>query len=107
MLKFSVQTFYPPLFSHSFPFRNFPSATLFPSVILFPFKSFPHQKAQSKSQTPKTQSKAQSKSQRQKVKETLKPSFRDLLYTAANRLEHRLSGSGVTLQQEKFSFLLV
>jgi hypothetical protein len=42
MLKFLVQTFYQPLFSHSFP-----------SVILFPSKSFPHQKAQSQSQRQK------------------------------------------------------
>jgi hypothetical protein len=53
MLKFSVETFYQPFFSHSFPFSNFPLAILFPSVILFPSKSFPHQKAQSKSQKPK------------------------------------------------------
>jgi hypothetical protein len=36
MLKFSVQTFYQPLFS------------TFPLVTLFPSKSFPHKKAQSK-----------------------------------------------------------
>jgi hypothetical protein len=41
MLKFLVQTFYQPLFSHAFPFSNFPA-------ILFPSKSFPHQKSQSK-----------------------------------------------------------
>jgi hypothetical protein len=40
MLKFSVQTFYQLLFS------------IFPSIILFPSKSFPHQKAQSKSVFP-------------------------------------------------------
>jgi hypothetical protein len=54
MLKFSVQTFYQPLFSHSFPFSNFPLAVLFPS------ESVPHQKAKA----PKTsKAKAQSKSQ--------------------------------------------
>jgi hypothetical protein len=47
MLKFSVQTSYQPLFSHSFPFSNIPEI-LFPSVILFPSKIFPHQKAQTK-----------------------------------------------------------
>jgi hypothetical protein len=71
MLKFSVQTFYQPLFSHSFPFSNFP-AILFPSVILFPSKSFQHQKAQSKRIKPKpqnTEEKAlQIKSQRQKTR---------------------------------------
>jgi hypothetical protein len=36
--------FLSPLFSHSFPFSDFP-AILFPSVIPFPSKSFPHQKA--------------------------------------------------------------
>jgi hypothetical protein len=48
-----VQTFYQPLFSRTFPFRNFPLAILFPSVILFPSKSFPPQKAQSKRIKPK------------------------------------------------------
>jgi hypothetical protein len=47
MLKFLVQIFYQPLFSHTFPFSNFPLAILFPS------KNLPHQKAQSKSDTPK------------------------------------------------------
>jgi hypothetical protein len=44
MLKFPVYTFYQTLFS-IFPSAIFP---LFPSTILFPSKSFPHQKAQSK-----------------------------------------------------------
>jgi hypothetical protein len=73
VLKFSVQTFYPPLFSHPFPFSNFPLAILFPSLILFPSKSFPHQNAQSKK--PKPKAKAQSKSQKQKAQKNLKPSF--------------------------------
>jgi hypothetical protein len=61
MLKFSVQTFYQPLFSHSFPFSSFPLAILFPS------KSFPHKKPKAKHQSekPKPKGKAQSKSQRQ------------------------------------------
>jgi hypothetical protein len=61
MLKVSLQTFYQPLFSHSFPFSNFPLTVLFPSVILFPSKSFPHQKAQSQSLKQKTQAKAKGK----------------------------------------------
>jgi hypothetical protein len=65
VLNFSVQTFYPPLFSHSFPFSSFPLATLFPS------KSFPHQKAKAKAPNP---SKAQSKSQRQKSESPHPPS---------------------------------
>jgi hypothetical protein len=83
MLKFLVQTFYPPLFSHSFPFSNFPLAILFPSVILFPFKSFPYQKAQSK---------------RNKLKppKTSYPPKEVLLQTAANRMVQRLLGRGVT-----------
>jgi hypothetical protein len=68
MLKFSVQIFYQPLFRHSFPFNNFPLAILFPS------KSFPHQKAKSKSPKRKTYAKAQSKSQRQKAKASSPPS---------------------------------
>jgi hypothetical protein len=63
MSKFSVQTFYQPLFSHSFPFNNFPLAILFPS------KSFPQQKAHSKSPKGKTEAKAQGKSK------SPKPSF--------------------------------
>jgi hypothetical protein len=54
MLKFSVQTFYQPLFS------IFPSTILFPSAIFpfnnsFPSKSFPHQKAQSNAPKAKAQ----------------------------------------------------
>jgi hypothetical protein len=45
MLTFPMQTFYQPLFSIF-------SSTLFPSIILFPSKSFPHQKAQSKGFSP-------------------------------------------------------
>jgi hypothetical protein len=56
-LKFSVQTFYQPLFSHTFLFGNFPLAILSPSVILFPSKSFQHQKAQIKSQRQKAKAK--------------------------------------------------
>jgi hypothetical protein len=49
VLKFLVQTFYQPLFSISFPCNKFFSLhQFFPSIILFPSKSFPHQKAQSK-----------------------------------------------------------
>jgi hypothetical protein len=59
MLKF----FYQPLFSHSFSFSNFP-AILLPSVILFPSKSFLHQKAQSKRIKPKPNVKAKSKKQK-------------------------------------------
>jgi hypothetical protein len=72
MLKFSVQTFYQPLFSHSFPFSNFPLAILFSSVIPFPSKSFHTKKP--KAQSGKTQAKAQSKSQRQKAKAPNPPS---------------------------------
>jgi hypothetical protein len=53
MLKFSVQTFYQPLFS------IFPSTILFPSAI-FPSKTFPHQKAQSKVKASSQYSKAKS-----------------------------------------------
>jgi hypothetical protein len=72
MLRFLVQTFYQLLFSQSFPFSNFP-AILFPSAILSPSKSFPHQKAQSKRIKPKHQktqapTAPQTKSQRQKAK---------------------------------------
>jgi hypothetical protein len=53
MLKFLVQTFYQPFFSHTFSFSNFPLAILFPS------KSFPHQKGskqnnQAKGKKPQT-----------------------------------------------------
>jgi hypothetical protein len=41
MLKFSVQTFYQPLFNNSFPFSN-----------LFPSKSFLHQKGETPRQKP-------------------------------------------------------
>jgi hypothetical protein len=68
-----VQTFYQPLFSHSFPFSNFPLAILFPSVILFLSKRFPHQKAQRQRQEPlipkqKPQTKAQSEKPKPKAK---------------------------------------
>jgi hypothetical protein len=70
MLKFSVQTFYQPLFS------------IFPSTILFPSKSFPHQKAQrAKSKSPSS-------------------SFRGLLWQQTGGA----TGRGVTLQQEKPAF---
>jgi hypothetical protein len=71
MLKFSVQIFYQALFSHSFPFSNFPLAVLFPSVIIFPSKSFPHQKAKSqrqKASCPKAKAKSPSPSPSQKQK---------------------------------------
>jgi hypothetical protein len=79
MLKFSVQTFYQPLFS------------IFPLAILFPSKRFPHQKAQSKA--PKA------KSRKQMPLFLLQGSF-----IAANRVEQ---GRGVTLQQENPVFLLL
>jgi hypothetical protein len=63
MLKFSVLTFSQPFFGHSFPFSNFPLAILFPSVILFPYKSFPHQKAYSEKPKPKPKVKAKGKKQ--------------------------------------------
>jgi hypothetical protein len=47
VLKFSVQTFNQPLFSN-FPLTILSLQQFFPSVILFPSKRFPHQKAQSK-----------------------------------------------------------
>jgi hypothetical protein len=58
-----VQTFYQPLFSHSFPFSNFPLAILFPS------KSFPHQNSQSKriKPKPKKHSKAKVEGKKQKA----------------------------------------
>jgi hypothetical protein len=67
MLKFLVKTFYQSLFSHFFLFSNFPLAILFPSIILFPSKSFPNQKAQSKSQKlqPKKPLKAKPKGKKQ------------------------------------------
>jgi hypothetical protein len=76
MLKFSVQTFYQPLFSHSFPFSNFPLAILFPSVILFPSKNFPHQKTQSKnpSQSLKNPPKPKVKAKGKKQKASSPPS---------------------------------
>jgi hypothetical protein len=58
MLKFSVQTVYQP------PFSKFPLAILFPSGILFPSKSFPHQKAQNKKPKPKLKVKAKGKSKK-------------------------------------------
>jgi hypothetical protein len=89
MLKFLLQTFYQSLFSHSFPFNNFPLAIFFPSVILIPSKSFSHQKPQSKSQKPKPKKTSQSKIHRQKSK---KPQA--LIKTAANRVEQRLLERG-------------
>jgi hypothetical protein len=83
MLKFSVQIFYQPLFSHSFPFSN-----------SFPFQSFPHQKAQNKRTKPKPQKPTKAKKPKAKSPSS---SFRDLLLTVANRVEQRLSGRGVTL----------
>jgi hypothetical protein len=74
MLKFSVQSFYQPLFSHSFPFNNFPLAILFPSVILFPSKSFPHQKAQRKSQSAENPPKPEVKAKGKKKKTSSPPS---------------------------------
>jgi hypothetical protein len=75
MLKFSVQTFYQPLFSHSFLFSNSPLAIIFPSVILFPYKNFPNKKAQSKSQKtqPKKPLKAKAKGKKQKPQALLQP----------------------------------
>jgi hypothetical protein len=63
MLKFSVQTFYQPLFS------------IFPSTILLPSKSFPHQKAQSKSFFPifKGKKPPKAKSQKPSKKPKVKP----------------------------------
>jgi hypothetical protein len=81
MLKFSVQTFYQPLLSHSFPFSNFPLAILFPSVILFPSKSFPHQKAKGKNQ------KAESR----------KPSFSAPFINSSKLVELRFLGRGMAL----------
>jgi hypothetical protein len=49
-------------FSHTFPFNNFPLAVLFPS------KSFPHQNAQSKSQSPKNPPKPKVKAKDKKQK---------------------------------------
>jgi hypothetical protein len=65
MLKFSVQTFYQPLFSHTF----------FPLAILFPSKSFPHQKSPKQKPKPQKPSKTQSKSQRQKAKKKTSSPF--------------------------------
>jgi hypothetical protein len=69
-----METFYSPLFSHCFPFSNFP-AILFPSVILLPSKSFPHQKSQSKrikaklpkNPSPQKSSKPKAKGKKQKA----------------------------------------
>jgi hypothetical protein len=74
MLKFSVQTFYQLFFSHSFPFSKFSLAILFSSVILFPSKSFPHQKAQRKSQSPENLPKPKGKAKGKKQKTSSPPS---------------------------------
>jgi hypothetical protein len=68
ILKFSVQTFYQPLFS------IFPSA-IFPFNNFFPSKSFPHQKAQSKSFFPiiKGKKSPRAKSQKPSKKSKEKP----------------------------------
>jgi hypothetical protein len=72
MLKFSVHTFYQPLFS-IFPSAIFPFPFgIFPSTILFPSKGFPHQKTQSKAP----------KSKKQKV-----PLHPSVVFIAANRVE--------------------
>jgi hypothetical protein len=53
MLKFSVQTFYQPFFSHSFPFSNFPLAILFPSKASHTKKAkASHPKAKAKGKKP-------------------------------------------------------
>jgi hypothetical protein len=72
MLKFSVQKFYQPLFSHAFPFSNFLSAILFPLVILFPSKSFPDQKAESKNRKPKPK---KTEDKKQKLQALLQQAF--------------------------------
>jgi hypothetical protein len=87
MLTFPMQTFYQPLFSIF-------SSTLFPSIILFPSKSFPHQKAQSKGFSPifegkkappkQKSPKAKAQSKKQKPLFLLQGSFR-----AASRVELR------------------
>jgi hypothetical protein len=63
MLKLSVQTFYQTLFS------------IFPSAILFPSKSFSHQKAQTKVPKDKSQAKSpKAQSKAPKAKGPLPPS---------------------------------
>jgi hypothetical protein len=84
MLKFSVQAFYQPLFS------------IFPSIILFPSKSFPHQKAQSKSFFPIVKSK-KPKVKPPKAKAPLPPP--GVFYSSKQ--------GSVTLQQEKPAFLVL
>jgi hypothetical protein len=74
MLKFSVQTFYQPLFRHSFPFNNFPLAILFLSVILFLSKSIPYPKAQSKGPKQKNKPKPKAKAKGKKQKTSSSPS---------------------------------
>jgi hypothetical protein len=71
MLKFLVQTSYQSLFSHSFPFSNFLLAILFPSKI------FPHQNAQSKSQSLKNppKPKVKAKGKKQKPQALLQQAF--------------------------------
>jgi hypothetical protein len=69
MLNFLVQTFYQSPFNHSFLFSNFPLAILFHSVILFPSKSFPHQKAKNKTQKPQAKAKGKSPSPKPKAQE--------------------------------------
>jgi hypothetical protein len=49
MLKLSMQTFYQPLFSHSFPFNNFPFSNSFLFQNL-PTPKSPKQKAKTKAQ---------------------------------------------------------
>jgi hypothetical protein len=112
MLKFSVQTFYQPLFS------TFPSAILFPSV---PFQKFPHQKAQRKSffpifkgkKPPGQKAKSQAKKSKSpkvqkpkvkppKAKSPLPPS--GVFYSSK---QGGAMGRGVTSQQEKPVFLLL
>jgi hypothetical protein len=113
MLKFSVQTFYQPLFNNSFPFNNFSLFPLafslqqffshqqfFSSIILFPSKSFPHQKAHSKSffpifkgkKPPKQKAKSQAKSPKAQSKAPLPPS--GVFYSSK---QGGATGRGITL----------
>jgi hypothetical protein len=91
MLKYSVQTFYQLLFSHSFPFSN---SSPFQKL---PTPKIPKQKNQGKApQKPKPSKVLQTKSQRQKAKSP-QPSFRGPFINSGKQGGAETLGSGVTL----------
>jgi hypothetical protein len=68
-----VQTFYQPLFSHSFSFSNFPLAVLFPSVFSLP-KASHTKKPKAKDQSKKPKLNPKVKAQGKKAKAPSPPS---------------------------------